>query len=700
MTGRHRMTRRSVRRARVTGLVTALVMAVGIGTWSTGSAPAEAATGDVTITGHGYGHGRGLSQWGAYGYATQHGWNHLNILGHYYSNATLGDVGNPLISVRLTAQDGVATTVYSSQPFLAGGYQIGPGIAAKISRNPDGTWQLTTGFGCSVSSPSSVTITDPAFRLMADPGEDVTRMLSICGSSVRTYRGNLAVAWDGSSLRTVNWLGMQDYLRGVVPRESPASWGDAANGAGMNALMAQAVAARSYSWAENRTSYAKTCDTTACQVYGGAGLNGARTEDRRTDNAVAWTTGQVMMLGGQVARTEFTSSSGGYTAGGTFPVVQDLGDDLSPYHNWSVTVNASTIGPAFGVGTLQAVTVLSRNGYGADGGRVTKVRVRGTTKSVDVSGDAFRSALGLRSDWFSVSAIVGQPYYSNPLAVDLSPTTLSAVRTGAGSVVVFVRGGDNSLWANTAVGGVFGGYTPIPAGALTGPAAVSSDGGRIDLFVVGTDKALWHTWTQVDGAGRPTTWAPFASLGGTLTSAPSAASNGPGNIIVSARDRVGGTSYRILDGGTWGPWRSIDGSGVTTSVAEVYNGSTYRIRMVGTDSDVWTRLIPSSGAAPSQPWVSTERRSTFAPSVSGTTWYARNVRAEAWPNGKGGIRQERDATSLDVDLGGGINSAVAMVELADGTFWTFGRGNDNALWLDVADPSGNSAWVLVGGYIT
>jgi SpoIID/LytB domain protein len=670
---------------------------VGLG-W--GGTPVQAATGDVTITGHGYGHGRGLSQWGAYGYATQHGWNHLSILSHYYSNAVLGDVGNPLISVRLTAQDGVATTVYSSQPFLAGGYQIDPGIAAQISRNPDGSWQLKTGFGCSATGGGSVPISDPAFRLMSDPGDDITRMLSVCGSSVRTYRGNLAVAWDGSALRTVNWLGMQDYLRGVVPRESPASWGDAANGAGMNALMAQAVAARSYSWAENRASYAKTCDTTACQVYGGAGLNGARIEDARTDSAVARTGGQVMMLGGQVARTEFTSSSGGYTAGGTFPVVEDLGDDLSPYHNWSVTTNASAISAAFGVGTLQAVTVLSRNGYGADGGRVTKVRVRGSTKSVDVTGDAFRSALGLRSDWFSVSAIVGQPYYSNPLAVDLSPTTVSAVRTGAGSVVVFVRGGDNSLWTTTAVGGVFGGYTQIPAGALTGPAAVSYDGGRIDLFVIGTDKALWHTWTQVDGAGRPTTWAPFQSLGGTLTSAPSAASNGSGNILVSARDRVGGTSYRILDGGVWGPWRSIDGAGVTTSVAEVYNGSSYRVRMVGTDGDVWTRLIPSSGAAPSQPWVSTERRSVFAPSVSGTTWWARDVRAAAWPNGSGGIRQEREATSLAVDLGGGINSAVAMVELADGSFWTFGRGNDNALWLNVAGPTGTNAWVQIGGFIT
>ncbi|MFM7763884.1 MAG: SpoIID/LytB domain-containing protein, partial [Acidimicrobiaceae bacterium] len=41
----------------------------------------------------------------------------------------------------------------------------------------------------------------------------------------------------------------------------------------MNALRAQAVAARSYSVTENRyAGLAKTCDTQDCQVYGGAAL--------------------------------------------------------------------------------------------------------------------------------------------------------------------------------------------------------------------------------------------------------------------------------------------------------------------------------------------------------------------------------------------------------------------------------------------
>lgn len=682
-------------------LAQVLLLSVLILAWLVGppSRPAaQAATGDLTITGHGFGHGRGLSQWGAYGYATGYGWSYLNILAHYYSNATVGDIGNPAVTVRLTAQDGIATQVYSGQTFDVSGWLIPPGTVAQISLNPDNTWQLTTLDGCNGKQGGSIVINDPAFRLLSDPGDDITKMLSVCGANVRTYRGALYMAWDGS-LHTVDYLSMQEYLRGVVPRESPASWGDANGGAGMNALMAQAVAARSYAQSENRYSYAKTCDTTACQVYGGAGLNGAPIEDPRSDRAVSSTAGQAMMLNGQVARTEFSSSSGGYTAGGTFPAVPDLGDSASPYHNWSVTVRAAQVSSAFGVGALQSVTVLSRNGLGADGGRVTKVRVAGSTKTVDVTGSDFRSALGLKSDWFSVTSAAPPPVWGNPINVDLSPVQVAAVRTGYDSVVTFVRGLNNTLWVTTAVNGIFDPFVQLPGAGLSGMAAVSSDSGRIDLFVVGLDKALWHTWTVTDGSGRPTTWAPWESLGGTLTSGPMAASNEWGKLVVVGRDTLGGAAYRIFDGTSFGPWQTAGGAAITEPVAEVYSSTDYRIRVVGLDGNVWTRLVPSDGSPATADWTSTGRSTTFAPAVSGTMWWDRDVRAAAWPNGHGGVTQEREATGLTVDIGGGITSVPALVELRDGNFWTFVRGLDNALWVNMSSPTGTNAWYRIGGYL-
>jgi hypothetical protein len=64
---------------------------------------------------------------------------------------------------------------------------------------------------------------------------------------------------------------------------------------------------------------------------------------------------------------------------------------------------------------------------------------------------------------------------------------------------------------------------------LGGGADVSSWGsGRLDVFVRGSDNALWHRW--YDGS-----WSAWESLGGHLTSDPTAASWGRDRIDVFAR---------------------------------------------------------------------------------------------------------------------------------------------------------------------
>ena len=666
---------------------------VGVGA---SSQPARAAADDVVLTGHGFGHGRGLSQWGAYGYATRFGWNHLQILGRYYSNAGASDIGNPLVTVRLMALEGASLSVTSGAVFTVDGRQLPAGTAAQVTRNPDGTFLLTTRSGCTGAVTGSAQIATTTVNTVSDPGTDVSRMLRLCTPEARAYRGALSLVWDGS-LHTVNTLFMEDYLRGVVPRESPASWGDAANGNGLNALMAQAVAARSYARTENRTSYAQTCDTTDCQVYGGAGLNGGRLEDARTDRAVANTAGDVMTLGGQVARTEFSSSSGGYTAGGTFPAVPDDGDVASPYHDWSVALPRATVSAAFGVGPLQSITVLTRNGLGADGGRVLTVRVTGTSASVVVTGEQFRTALGLRSSWFTLGPV--QPTY-DPRRDDLSPVAVAAARTDRGTVLTFVRGITGDLWVTTATNGMFSAYRRIPAGTLSGPAAVSPDGQRVHLFVVGTDHGLWHTSTLVDGNGQPTTFAPWESLGGWVSAAPAAASSAAGRMIVSVRGLDGDLWSRTFDGTAWAPWRNAGGLAIAAPAVDVVDAATYRILVVGTDGVVWSRQLSATGGTPTTDWSNGGLHSTFAPGASGIAWWARDIRAVAYSNGVG-VRQIW-ANQQVIDIGGWVTSAVALVEWPGGTStWTLARGTDQALWVNFASGAGaSSAWYRVGGILT
>jgi SpoIID/LytB domain protein len=171
----------------------------------------------------------------------------------------------------------------------------------------------------------------------------------------------------------------------------------------MAALQAQAVAARSYAQAENRyPPYARTCDTTSCQVYGGAADHGVPLEDPRTNKAVATTAGQVRVdARNRVVRTEFSSSTGGWTApGGLWPAVRDLGDSASPLHTWTTTLDGAALAGRYGVGAFRRLLVTAQNGLGAEGGRVNTVRVVGSAGSATVSGSQFSFDWSLNSDWF------------------------------------------------------------------------------------------------------------------------------------------------------------------------------------------------------------------------------------------------------------------------------------------------------------
>lgn len=392
----------------------AVVLAVALA-WAGAVAPApvaEASTGEIIFNGRGWGHGRGMGQYGAFGYAVDHGWSSDQILAHFYGGTTLArDGGNPQLTVELTALTGRDTIVIGPGLWVNG--ELTGSAAVRVHRLGGGAFQLFTGPTC--GGPWT------AWRvhgsgLTIGSAADTTQqaqMLRVCESSgSRAYRGRFQVVEAGDRAYTFNEVAVDDYLRGVVPRESPASWGLAGSGRGMQALRAQAVAARSYALSgTRRPSGAWTCDTESCQVYGGSALvSGTGTitslEAATTDQAVLGTSGQVMRHGsGAVARTEFSSSTGGWTAGGTFPAVRDDGDDTqsNPNHVWTQTIAASTVGERLGTGAIRTITVTGRNGLGADGGRVTELTVVGTDgRTTRFTGSQARVRLGLKSDWFTI----------------------------------------------------------------------------------------------------------------------------------------------------------------------------------------------------------------------------------------------------------------------------------------------------------
>jgi hypothetical protein len=88
----------------------------------------------------------------------------------------------------------------------------------------------------------------------------------------------------------------------------------------------------------------------------------------------------------------------------------------------------------------------------------------------------------------------------------------------------------------------------------TGPAASAQDANTLDVFVQGTDNALWYRHYQ-SGSG----WSAWNSLSGYLTSDPAAVSRSAGKIDVFVRggdNKLWGRSY---DNG-WGQWTSVGGA--------------------------------------------------------------------------------------------------------------------------------------------
>lgn len=118
------------------------------------------------------------------------------------------------------------------------------------------------------------------------------------------YRGILMIQNKGGKLTVINNVGIEDYIKGVVPSEMPSGWE-------AEALKAQAIAARSYALANlgKRAKYGFDLnDTTEDQVYGGASA-----ETMKTNYLVDETKGLVLTQDLKIIPAYYSASAGGQT---------------------------------------------------------------------------------------------------------------------------------------------------------------------------------------------------------------------------------------------------------------------------------------------------------------------------------------------------------------------------------------------------
>jgi SpoIID/LytB domain protein len=408
------------------GLVVASLVSLGVV-----SSPASAyPSSSVTIQGHGYGHGHGMGQWGALGYALAQT-TYPSILGTYYGGTSLTTLTAPqqatTVRVDMTENDGNQVIVTSATPFTVAGIGFSGGqvvLISVISTLSGPAWAVWSSPTCAGYPDGSWTqvmpdVSNPVATPSPDDGSE-TLTLCLGGPNNVTVHGSITATFNSNgSARTVNDVPLEQYVDGVVPGESPASWGSLGGAGpqgqpwGFQELEAQAVAVRSYVMAglNSYGGYADTCDL-ACQTYRGT-LN----ESGITDAAVTDTQGQVMEFpGGAVAATQYSASTGGYTNPGAFPAVPDAGDAVcvpgacNANHDWTTTVPVSTIDAAWPqLGVLQSISITARNGFGEWGGRVTAMTLIGSGQNVSLTGDAFVAELGLKSDWFTTATALDSP---------------------------------------------------------------------------------------------------------------------------------------------------------------------------------------------------------------------------------------------------------------------------------------------------
>jgi len=222
------------------------------------------------------------------------------------------------------------------------------------------------------------------------------------------YRGYIAIL-KRTGLTVVNYVLVEDYLYGVVPKEMPPSWN-------AEALRAQSVAARTFAL-KNRKSHSAEgfdlCSTSHCQVY-----EGMPAETRTTTEAVDSTRGEVLFYKGAIMDALFHADSGGmtesseYVWGSSVPYLRAVTEVQMQTQPWNRTVSMSEFAQKLekngrAIGTVKEVrlsplTVGKGSSDRSPSGRVRSAEFVGTKGRITLSGNGLRSIFSLPSTLFSI----------------------------------------------------------------------------------------------------------------------------------------------------------------------------------------------------------------------------------------------------------------------------------------------------------
>ncbi len=420
-----------------------------------GARPVLAADKDLVVDGAGWGHGVGLSQWGAYGMSVE-GASYQGILGHFYTNATIGTLGagalDPAPPLWVNLEMDFETLTLRVDAIS------GSGAPVTVTRGPT-AWTVPVGSTIEVRGPTDCSLyidppgADDAFETGKggcsfdfwwyawNTGASPTTKVAIVGCTQADWnvvpmmqrecqygRGMLHVRGGPGGLDLSARMKLDDYVLGIS--EMPYYWGSSG---GMAALKAQAVAARSYArelqihrGPPGNNSCGAWChvrDTTWDQRYVGWGHGQAN-----WITAANSTAGQVVTHpdapNNGVVRAYYASSTGGHTesiqeiwtgwdAREYYQSVDDHwsidGTVANPSASWTVTIGHAELAAALGMSTVTSAAVTKRN---TSGSAATLAFGDGST-TVTKPASWLKDVFGLKSIYYDLRMTEASP--DNPL---------------------------------------------------------------------------------------------------------------------------------------------------------------------------------------------------------------------------------------------------------------------------------------------
>jgi stage II sporulation protein D len=226
----------------------------------------------------------------------------------------------------------------------------------------------------------------------------------------RRFRGEiLFIIKEGCRIAVVNYIELEDYVRGILYHETSHYWP-------LEVLKAQAVISRTFALYQARENASRDYDVTNdvySQVYGGA-----TSERYRTNIAVEDTKAEVLVYQGKIFPTYFHATCAGHTEDASLLWNISLAPlkgvacgfcKESPHFNWHCNLTKEEIRQAlaksgYKINNIEDILILGKDASG----RITKLRIKDKGQEHDISAKDFRGILGpgiIKSANFSISIV-------------------------------------------------------------------------------------------------------------------------------------------------------------------------------------------------------------------------------------------------------------------------------------------------------